>query len=44
MAAVALISAVDGYRPGEGSGFVAYAVATVLGALRRHFRDRTWDV
>ena len=44
VAAAALVQAVDGYRPGYGPGFVAYAVPTILGALRRHFRDHTWSV
>jgi RNA polymerase sigma-B factor len=44
VAALALVQAVDGYRPGCGSGFRAYAIPTILGALRRHFRDHTWNV
>jgi RNA polymerase sigma-B factor len=44
VAAVALVQAVDGYRPGEGPCFLAYAMPTILGALRRHFRDYAWNV
>lgn len=37
---VGLIKAVDGFRPGRGSGLAAYAVPTILGELRRHTRER----
>lgn len=42
VAMVGLLKAVDGYDPGRGREFVAYAKPTILGELRRHFRDRTW--
>ncbi|WP_439680576.1 sigma-70 family RNA polymerase sigma factor [Embleya sp. MST-111070] len=44
VAAIGLIKAVDGYRPGRGSGFLAYAVPTIAGELKRYFRDHTWAV
>lgn len=44
VAAMGVVKAVDGYRPGAGRGFIPYAVPTVLGTLRRHFRDHTWSV
>ncbi|HEY2795202.1 MAG TPA: sigma-70 family RNA polymerase sigma factor [Micromonosporaceae bacterium] len=44
VASLGLVQAVLGYRPDRGSGFLAYAVPTILGELRRHFRDRTWSV
>src|SRR5262249_2004833 len=28
----------------RGSGFLAYAVPTILGELRKHFRDHSWAV
>lgn len=42
VAMVGLLKAVDGYDPGRGREFIAYAKPTILGELRRHFRDRTW--
>jgi RNA polymerase sigma-B factor len=42
VAMVGLLKAVDGYDPHRGREFIAYAKPTILGELRRHFRDRTW--
>ncbi|MFF7244331.1 sigma-70 family RNA polymerase sigma factor [Embleya sp. NPDC008237] len=44
VAAIGLIKAVDGYRPGHGAGFLAYAMPTISGELKRYFRDHTWAV
>jgi RNA polymerase sigma-B factor len=41
-AAVALINAVDRYDPGRQTPFAGFAVPSILGALKRHFRDTTW--
>ena len=43
VAATGLIKSVDGYRPHLGR-FVAYAVPTITGELRRYLRDRAWAV
>lgn len=43
-AAIGLIKAIDKFDPGRGVGFPGYAIPTILGELRRHFRDHTWDV
>jgi RNA polymerase sigma-B factor len=44
VACVGLLKAVDRYEPARGSGFVKYAVPTMLGELKRHFRDKGWSV
>jgi RNA polymerase sigma-B factor len=38
---IGLLHSVDRYDPGRGS-FAAFAVPTILGEIRRHFRDRGW--
>jgi RNA polymerase sigma-B factor len=44
VASVGLIKAIDGFDPGRGIAFSAYAVPTILGEIKRYFRDRTWAV
>jgi RNA polymerase sigma-B factor len=44
IATVGLIKAIDRFDPEYGNDFAAYAVPTIVGEIKRHFRDRTWDV
>jgi RNA polymerase sigma-B factor len=39
-----LVKAIDGFDPERGKPFTAYAVPTILGELRRHFRDHVWPM
>jgi RNA polymerase sigma-B factor len=43
-AIVGLIKAVDRFDPDRGFDFAGFAIPTVLGEIKRHFRDRTWSV
>ncbi|MGX7676939.1 SigB/SigF/SigG family RNA polymerase sigma factor [Plantactinospora sp. DSM 117369] len=43
-AAVGLIKAIDKWDPTRGVDFAGYAIPTIIGELKRHFRDRTWDI
>ncbi|WP_052867278.1 MULTISPECIES: SigB/SigF/SigG family RNA polymerase sigma factor [Streptomyces] len=44
VAAVGLLKAVDRFDAASGTPFPAYAIPTILGELRRHFRDDLWAV
>lgn len=41
---VGLVQAINRYDPSRCNGFAAFAVPTVLGELKRYFRDQTWSV
>ncbi|EGX56830.1 RNA polymerase secondary sigma factor [Streptomyces zinciresistens K42] len=44
VAALGLVKAVDHYDPARGHAFEAYAVPTVTGEIKRHFRDHMWTL
>ncbi|HET6509741.1 MAG TPA: SigB/SigF/SigG family RNA polymerase sigma factor [Baekduia sp.] len=44
VASVGLLKALDRYDPVRGAAFSSYALPTMSGELRRHFRDRSWAV
>ena len=44
VARLGLVNAVERYDVETGSDFVAFAVPTIMGEVRRHFRDNSWSV
>ncbi|WP_280398346.1 RNA polymerase sigma factor SigF [Nocardia carnea] len=44
IARVGLVQAVDRFDVSRGSSFLSFAVPTIMGEVRRHFRDHTWAV
>jgi RNA polymerase sigma-B factor len=44
VARVGLVNAVARFDVDTGSDFVSFAVPTIMGEVRRHFRDNSWSV
>ena len=42
VASLALHNAIDRFEPDRGSKFTSYAAPTILGELKRRFRDKGW--
>jgi RNA polymerase sigma-B factor len=42
VAGIGLLKAIDRFDPDRGTAFSSFAVPTILGEIRRHFRDSTW--
>jgi RNA polymerase sigma-B factor len=42
VASLGLVKAIDRFEPGRGTKFTSYAAPTILGELKRHFRDKGW--
>ncbi|MET8029284.1 RNA polymerase sigma factor SigF [Streptomyces avermitilis] len=44
VASLGLVKAVDRYDPELGNAFESYAVPTITGEIKRHFRDHMWTL
>jgi RNA polymerase sigma-B factor len=44
VASLALIRAIDGFDADRGTAFSSYAVPSIAGAIKRHYRDAGWSV
>ncbi len=44
VASLGLLNAIDRFDPARGIPFVGFAKPTIMGELKRHFRDKVWTV
>ena len=44
VARMGLVKAVNRFDPSTGSPFIAFAIPTMMGEVRRHFRDHGWSM
>jgi RNA polymerase sigma-B factor len=44
VASLGLLKAIDRFEPDRTTAFSSFAVPTIMGELKRHFRDRGWSV
>jgi RNA polymerase sigma-B factor len=44
VASLGLLKAIDRFEPHRATAFSSFAVPTILGELKRHFRDKGWAV
>ena len=44
VACLGLLNALTRFEPGMGKKFTSYAAPTIMGELKRHFRDKGWSV
>jgi RNA polymerase sigma-B factor len=44
VACLGLVKAIDGFDVDRGRAFSSYAVPTIVGEIKRYYRDRTWTV
>lgn len=44
VASLGLVKAADRFEPSRGVEFSTYATHTIVGELKRHFRDKAWSV
>jgi RNA polymerase sigma-B factor len=44
VAAMGLVKAIDRFEPASGNDFMSFAVPTITGEVRKHFRDTGWSI